>query len=134
MQWISRGTRSRLRPIDLCLNRSFPVGRPQPHSRSPRSVRKARGVAEQGQSTSRAGSKSPLNYCFGRARRAPERTHCFGRAKQPPERPLLLSVSEVIPRTTSWQGAFTSPPNRKVFLAPQYKAPHPDLPAVFLDE
>ena len=40
-----QGVRLRLRPIDLCLNRSFPVGRPQPRSRSPRSLRKARGLA-----------------------------------------------------------------------------------------
>src|SRR5574341_1102375 len=75
MAQLPRGTRSRLRPIDLCLNRSFRVGRPQPHSRSPWSLRKARGLAEQGQSTSRAGSKSPPSYCFGRARRAPERSN-----------------------------------------------------------
>jgi len=35
---LPRGTRSRLRPMEQCLNRTFSSLRPQPHSRSPRSL------------------------------------------------------------------------------------------------
>src|SRR3990167_2964183 len=49
-----RGTRSRLRPMERCFNRTFSSLRPQPHSRSPRPLPAAplgvRGPAEQAES------------------------------------------------------------------------------------
>src|SRR3970282_2519240 len=42
---LPRGTRLRLRPMEQCFNRTFSSLRPQPRSRSPRSLRKARGLA-----------------------------------------------------------------------------------------
>src|SRR3989337_2530733 len=54
-----RGTRPRLRPMEQGLKRNFSFLRPQPHSRSPRSLGKARGFAEQAQSIERKRFKEP---------------------------------------------------------------------------
>src|SRR5574341_2497155 len=45
--------------MEQCLNRTFSSLRPQPHSRSSRSLRKAREVAEQAQSIERKRFKEP---------------------------------------------------------------------------
>src|SRR3970040_685685 len=87
MQQLPRGTRSRLRPIDLCLNRIFPVGRPQPHSRSPRSpMSEGPGGATRKHQTRSFGLTTAL--LLSGSESGPERTYCFGRAKQAPEQPL----------------------------------------------
>src|SRR3990172_868859 len=63
---LPRGTRSRLRPMEQCLNRTFSSLRPQPHSRSPRSLRKARGLAERPESTRRGDSDYHYTIAFGK--------------------------------------------------------------------
>ena len=56
-----------------------------------------RGLAEQRPSTSRAGSKSPPNHCFGRARRTPERT--FQPEADPPPAALRRHDVDVLRST-----------------------------------
>src|SRR3989338_6388369 len=72
---LPRGTRLLLRPMGQCLIRTFSSLRPQPPSRPPRSLRKARGFAEQVQSIEGKRFKEPTG--------------------------LLLWAGEVSPRTTS---------------------------------
>jgi len=61
MSRLSRGTRSRLRPMEQCFNRTFSSLRPQPHSRSPRSLRAAPSNICHRQSLQWPRSGSPLN-------------------------------------------------------------------------
>src|SRR3990167_1152718 len=72
--------------MERCFNRTFSSLRPQPHSRSPRSLRKAREVAEQAQSIERKRFKEPTGPLLWAGEAAPRVTQ-------------LLSAREASPRT-----------------------------------
>src|SRR5574341_1496790 len=109
MAQLPRGTRFRLRPIDFCLNRSFRVGRPQPHSRSPRSLQKSlrAGLRERG--AWRSEPKAPVvqvqrthvSIAFGERGGPPSDPYCFRGASQVPSEPIALGARGKSPNETS---------------------------------